>query len=222
MVARIARFSLSSIIMGTKVVIRSMALFEVLLLCVFPATVLAAVGCTLNDPDRDVKRLFPQSTGYKTTFVTIQERGGDELKKKIEEKLGDKLDNIYEAVDVPYAYYTVLKGKKVVGRIHGVNQKGTYGGLQLILATDLAGKVVAFYYQKISSPEAKAFTDKKFTGQFIGLELHDFMRDTLDVKDPTRKSSQDFRATLRGLKKNLVLLNEFMLNSKNETIGNTK
>jgi hypothetical protein len=208
--------------METRVVIRGVVLFEVLLLCIFPATVLAAVGCTLNDPDRDVKRLFPQSTGYRTTFVTIQERGGNELKKKIEERLGDKLDNIYEAVDVPYAYYTVLKGKKIIGRIHGVNQKGTYGGLQLILATDLEGKVVAFYYQKISSPEAKSFTDKKFTNQFVDLKLRDFMSDTLRVKDPTRRSSQDFRATLRGVKKNLILLNAFILNSRSEAEGSAK
>ena len=38
---------------------------------------LAAVGCTLRDPDRDVRRLFPQSTGYKTIFITIKERGGE-------------------------------------------------------------------------------------------------------------------------------------------------
>jgi hypothetical protein len=37
----------------------------------------AAVGCDLNDPDRDVKRLFPGSTGYKTLYVSITKKGGD-------------------------------------------------------------------------------------------------------------------------------------------------
>ena len=120
----------------------------------------AAVGCTLNDPDRDVRRIFPDSTGYRTTFITIQERGGEKLKKKIEEKLEDRLDPVYESADVPYAYYIVLKGKKVIGRIHGVNQKGLYGGMQLILATDLDGKISEFYYQKISSPESAKFRNK--------------------------------------------------------------
>ena len=36
----------------------------------------AAVGCDLNDPDRDVARLFPESTGYKTDYVSIKDRGG--------------------------------------------------------------------------------------------------------------------------------------------------
>jgi len=169
----------------------------------------AAVGCTLNDPDRDVKRLFPQSTGYKTSFITIKEKGAEALKKKIEEKLKDTLEPIYENIDVPYAYYAVLKGKDIIGYIHGVNQKGKYGGMQLIMATDLTGKILNFYYQKMSSPEAKKFMDKSFTNQFIGLTLDDFMKGNLSVKDPSQDSHQDFQATLRGLRKNLILLEEF-------------
>ena len=68
--------------------------------------------------------------------------------KAVEARLGDKLDPVYESVDVPYAFYTVLKGNEVIGLVHGVNQKGTYGGMQVILATDLAGKIVDFYLPK--------------------------------------------------------------------------
>jgi len=39
----------------------------------------AAVGCSLDDPDRDVKRLFPDSSGYKTAFITLKEIGGEAL-----------------------------------------------------------------------------------------------------------------------------------------------
>ena len=169
----------------------------------------AAVGCSLNDPDRDVKKIFPESSGYKTSFVTIKEKGGEALKKKIEEELGDTLEPVYENIDVPYAYYTVLKGRDIIGYIHGVNQKGKYGGMQLIMATDLKGKILNFYYQKMSSPEAGKFMDKSFTNQFIGLTLDDFMKGTLTVKDPSQDSHQDFQATMRGLKKNLILLEEF-------------
>ena len=35
-----------------------------------------AVGCDLNDPDRDVARLFPESTGYKTIYTSILKKGG--------------------------------------------------------------------------------------------------------------------------------------------------
>lgn len=182
---------------------------------------LAAVGCTLNDPDRDIRRVFPTATGYRTDFVTIQELGGEALARDIEEKMGDKLDPVYEALDVPYAFYAVLNGTNVIGRVHGVNQKGKYGGMQLILATDLDDRIVAFYYQKISSPEAKRFRDPGFLGQFKGAMLADFADYRRlpeperaasrigGIKDPTEKSAEDFKATLRGLMKNLILLELF-------------
>jgi len=54
------------------------------------STIYAAVGCTLNDPDRDIRRIFPKSTGYKTEFITVEEKGGPELASEIETKLNDK------------------------------------------------------------------------------------------------------------------------------------
>ena len=180
----------------------------------------AAVGCELNDPDRDIKKAFPQSTGYKTDFVTIAERGGEKLKTEIEKKLGDKFDALYENLDVPYTYYTILKGGDILGYVHGVNQKGLYGGMQLIMATDPEGRILSFYYQKIASPEAKEFRDKSFTDQFAGLTLEDFYKSDepgsriSNIKDPTKNSHEDFRYTLRGLKKNMILLNEFILKGK--------
>ena len=172
----------------------------------------AAVGCTLNDPDRDVKRLFPESTGYRTDFISIKEIGGLILYEEVQKELGDKLDSVYETIDVPYSFYDVLKGKEVIAHIHGINQKGTYGGMQLIIATDLHGKILNFFYQKMSSPEASKFMSKDFISQFIGLTLDDFMKGNLKIADPSQKSHEDFLATLRGLKKNLILLNKLKLN----------
>ncbi len=182
--------------------------------------VYAAVGCTLNNPDRDIKRLFPKATNYKTEFITIKEHGGKALIKEIETKLKDKLEPTYESIGVPYAYYTVLKKKETIGYVHGVNQKGMYGGIQLILATDPNGMIIDFYYQKISSPESKKFRDKKFTKQFKGLTLADFYKHdmTKKIKDPCQNNAKDYIATLRGIKKNLILHDEFKLNNKYDKI----
>jgi len=181
----------------------------------------AAVGCTLNDPDRDIMRIFPEATNYSTDFISIEERGGRPLYLRIEERLGDELDDVYEAPDVAYAYYTVLEGDELIGRVHGVNQKGTFGGMQLILATDPEGVIVDFYYQRLSSPEAVRFTDETFTGQFVGLTLLDLRGGESpdreigrEVVDPSVKSAGDFEATVRGVRKNLILLDEFMLGNR--------
>lgn len=199
----------------------------VLLVSVFVAgfacdVCLAAIGCELNDPDRDIKKLFPQSTGYKTEYFTIKEHGGETLKKEVEDKLGDKLDPLYESLDIPYSYYKVLKGKDLLGYVHGVNQKGIYGILQIFLSTDPEGKIIGCYYQKISSPEAAKFRDKSFTEQFLGLTLADFYASgdpngkVAAIKDPSEQSHDDFKATIRGTKKNFILLDIFILGRKHD------
>jgi len=187
------------------------------------AALYAAVGCDLNDPDRDVKRLFPGSTGFKTLYVSISKKGGDDLLKKIEARLGDTFTGLFETSDVPYTMYEVYKGADLIGYIHGVNQKGTYGGLQVFLALDLKGVIMGFYYQKLTSKAAKAFRDPAFGGQFLGLSLEDFYKyDVVSgkeepsgpisrIKNPDPAAEKDFRATLRAAKKNLILVDEFLL-----------
>ncbi len=186
----------------------------------------AAVGCDLNDPDRDVKRLFPESTGYKTLYVSIAKKGGDELLRGIEARLGDRFTGLYETADVPYTMYEIYKGSDLIGFIHGVNQKGTYGGLQVFLALDTAGVIRGFYFQKLTSRAAKAFRALSFGEQFLGLSLEDFYRYDVAsgredppgpvsrIKNPDPASEADFRATLRATKKNLVLVDEFLLGNR--------
>lgn len=185
----------------------------------------AAVGCDLNDPDRDVKRLFPGSTGYKTLYVSISKKGGDDLLKKIEARLGDPFTGLFETADVPYTMYQVFKGPDLIGFIHGVNQKGTYGGLQVFLALDLKGVIRAFYFQKLTSRAGKAFRDPAFGSQFVGLSLEDFYKyDVVSgreqppgpisrIKNPDPAAEKDFRAALRATKKNLILADEFLLDN---------
>jgi hypothetical protein len=115
------------------------------------SSLFAAVGCDLNDPDKDVKRLFPGSTGYKTEYVSISQKGGDSLLARIEQRLGDRFQGLFETGDVPYTMYRVFRKKELAGYIHGVNQKGTYGGIQVFLALDTAGVIKTLYFQKLTS-----------------------------------------------------------------------
>jgi hypothetical protein len=177
----------------------------------------AAVGCDLNDPDRDVKRLFPTSTGYKTDYRSL---AGEKQLSEIEKRLGDKFTGLYETIDVPYTIYTIFKGKEIAGYIHGINQKGQYGGLQVFLAYAPDGKIADFYYQKLTSREAEKFRSKEFAAQFKGLSLVDFS--AYDPKNhggaPKQISGEgdDFFATLRAVKKNLILMDIFVFDNKGD------
>ena len=179
----------------------------------------AAVGCDLNDPDRDVSRLFPESSGYKTIYDSVQQRGGEKLLSEIEAKLGDKFHGLYETIDNPYTIYEIYANKKKIGYIHGVNQKGQFGGIQVFLALDLDGRIKAFYIQKMTSQYARKLRDASFGKQFIGLSLKDFEQyDVIsgkasgkvsEIKNPAPEAEADFRAALRATKKNLILMQEF-------------
>jgi len=190
-------------------------LFAFMLLSGISEVAFAAVGCDLNDPDRDVKRLFPSSTGYRTAYLSVDKQGGETLLRQIEERLGDKFSGQYETIDVPYTVYTVLMGKEIIGYIHGVNQRGQYGGLQVFLALDAKGKITDFYYQRLTSKEAAAMRSQEFASQFRELSITDFV-----PYNPVTRSgipgaikqseSNDFFATLRAVKKNLILMDVFI------------
>jgi len=179
-----------------------------------------AVGCELNEPDRDVKRLFPGSTGYKTVSLEIQKVGGNQLLAKIEAKLRDKLHGLYESIDVPYTLYEIYKNKKKIGYIHGVTQKGRFGGINIFLVLDLDERIKTFYIQKMSGEYAGKFRDAEFAKQFIGLTLADFEQyDVITgkgtgkgsgINNPAPEAANDFKYILRGTKKNLILVNEFV------------
>lgn len=192
-----------------------------------PAKLLfAAVGCDLNDPDRDVARLFPGSTGYKTNYVSIDQKGGTALLAQVEDRLGDKFQGLFETIDVPYTLYEVFKGKEKIGYIHGVNEKGQYGGIQVFLVLDLDGVIKNLYFQKLTSRYGKELRDPKFGEQFAGLTLKDFYNYDVrtgktsgpsaveKIKNPVPEAEPDFRAALRGCKKNLILVDEFILGNK--------
>ncbi len=186
----------------------------------------AAVGCDLNDPDKDVARLFPGSTGYKTLYVSIDKKGGEPLLKEIEKRLGDKFQGLFETADVPYTIYEVLKDKEKIGYIHGVNQKGIYGGIQVFLVLDMEGTIRSFYFQKLTSKAAKELRSPEFGKQFERLNLKDFYPyDVVSgkstppgnvdkIRNPAPDAETDFKASLRAAKKNLILMDEFVFNNK--------
>jgi len=203
---------------------KKIIIFAIMLILAAPR-LYAAVGCDLNDPDRDVKRLFPGSTGFKTIYVSIDRKGGQPMLQRIEKRLGDSFHGLYETIDVPYTLYEIYRGKEKIGYIHGVNQKGQYGGIQVFLSLDLKGVIRSLYFQKLTNREAALLRSPAFGSQFTGLTLDSFngydvkTRKTTQgpvagIRNPAAGAEQDFRATLRAVKKNLILMDEFVFGNR--------
>lgn len=184
---------------------------------------LAAVNCELNNPANDVARLFPTSTSFKTTYFSFAQRGGAPLLRKVESRLGG-FPALYVPLDVPYTLYEIYKGEKKVGYIHGVNQKGQFGVIEVFVSLDMNGTIKAFYIQRIAGQWARKFTSRQFGKQFVDLTLKDFEQyDTVNCKgsgkvvsinNPAPEAATDFFGLLRAVKKNLVLMDEFIYSNE--------
>ena len=199
---------------------RRTTFFLLISFLLLPVALWGATGCDLNAPDRDVPRMVPESTRYTAKYIALKP---DELGRVVT-RLDERFRMLYDPLDVPYTLYEIYAGNKQTGYIHGVNQKGQYGGIQVFVALDLEGKVTAFYIQKMTGVAAAKFRDAAFGKQFLGISLKDF--DTYDpvtgkgsgkiarIHNPAPEMETDFYGVLRALKKNLVLMDAFVYSAK--------
>ena len=201
-------------------VCRAGALVALLLVCAAaPVPSFAATGCDLHNPDRDVPRIFPGSTRYVAKYRSPTPT---EL-VAIVAQLDERFRAIYDPLSVPYTIYEIYRGDEKVGYIHGVNQKGQFGGLQVFVALDLAGTVRSFYIQKMVGRSVAKFRDGQFGKEFIGISLKDFQKydpvagkgsgPLAAIRNPASDMETDFYGVLRALKKNLVLMDVFVFSA---------
>src|ERR1051326_6364294 len=189
---------------------------------------LGAIGCTLSNPAEDLKYLYPEMTTYKEELNEFPKlKDGAELFKGLRARLGSDLDPIYETYETPYTVYSVFKGAEKIGVVHGVNVPGKGGVIQVFLATDpKTAEIKNLFFQRLESPAARQLRSKEFRAQFAGLTLADFYKhDYYAAADPGAKADKvaaikppaldaggrpDYEAALRGLRKNLILLDCFV------------
>lgn len=191
-----------------------------LTLGLWPRGAQAAVGCSLNDPDEDIQRFFPEMTSYRVHFVTLKKQNPDGT-AALERGLGTPLDPVFETADVPYSLYVVEGPQTRLGYVLGSNNRGAHGSIQVIAALDAQGQLLEVYLQKIRSPEASQFRSEAFLDALAEHSLEDFstqascyrdgLCDAALVADPSEgRATEDYHSILRGLAK-LHWLQELLL-----------
>jgi hypothetical protein len=200
-----------------------------------PSLSAAAVGCTLSNPARDLKSLYPEMTSYREDVKELPKLPqGRELYEALQARVGGDLDPVYEAFDTPYTLYSVFKGEERLGYVHGVNVPGRGGVIQVFVSADPATAAIGrLFFQRLESPGGAALRAKATREQFAGLSLADFYKhDYYAVVEPANVSDRvgqlkppaelpeaarpDWDATLRGLRKNLILLDIFAFDRRHE------
>src|SRR5690349_18028824 len=207
---------------------KSLFALALLAAAILPQNALGAIGCTLTNPAEDLKYLYPDMTTYKEDLNEFPRmKGGAELFKGLRARLGADLDPIYETYETPYTVYSVFKGQAKIGVVHGVNVPGRGGVIQVFLAADPAtAEIKRLFFQRLESPAARQLKSKEFLAQFSGLTLADFYKhDYYAVAEPGAKADRlaavkapvldaasrpDYDAALRGVRKNLILLDYFV------------
>jgi hypothetical protein len=193
-----------------------------------------AIGCTLSNPAQDLKYLYPEMTTYKEELNEFPRvKDGATLFKALQARLGSDLDPIYETYETPYTVYTVFKGSAKIGIVHGVNVPGKGGVIQVFLSLDpQTAAIRSFFFQRLESPAARGLRAKEFRAQFDALTLADFYKhDYYGTTEPGAKADRiaaikppaldasgrpDYDATLRGIRKNLILLDFFVYGQRFE------
>ncbi len=193
-----------------------------------------AIGCTLSNPAEDLKYLFPDMTSYKEDLKEFPKLADGKAQfQALRERLGSDLDPIYETYETPYTIYYVFKNSKKIGLVHGVNVPGKGGVIQVFLSVDPASaQVKKFFFQRLESSAADQLRSKEFRNQFDGVSLADFYKHDYYVAAKSKTSvdkiakitppkidpsgRQDYDATIRGIRKNLLLLDFFVYDRKFE------
>lgn len=205
-----------------------------ILLGAFPAATWGAIGCTLSNPARDLKALYPAMTSYREDVKELTALPkGKAMYVLLKQRVGG-LDPVYEAYETPYSLYSVFEGDKQIGTVHGVNVPGRGGVIQVFVAVDPAtAAITRMFFQRLESPGSKALRAKPVLEQFKGLTLADFYKhDYFAEADPgnagdkvarllppadlAAEARPDWDATLRGLRKNLILLDIFAFDMRHE------
>jgi hypothetical protein len=195
----------------------------------------AAIGCTLSNPARDLKSLFPEMTSYREDVKELPKLPrGDELYQALKERVSGDLDPVYEAFETPYTLYSVFRDEALLGYVHGVNVPGRGGVIQVFVSADPTNAVIRrMFYQRLESLGGAALRAKATREQFAGLSLADFYKhDYYAAADPANASDKvgrlqapaglpeaaktDWEATLRGLRKSLILLDLFAFDRRHE------
>lgn len=195
----------------------------------------AAIGCTLSNPARDLKTLFPAMTSYREDVKELGKMPrGREAYEALKDRLGGDIDPVYEAFETPYTLYSVFQGESKIGYVHGVNVPGRGGVIQIFLVSDPETAVIGrMFYQRLESPGGAALRNPATMAQFTGLSLADFYKhDYFAAADPENEADKvgrlappsglpevartDWAATLRGVRKNLILLDIFVFDRRHE------
>lgn len=106
-----------------------------------PATAAPQALCSLRDPVRQIKQLFPESDGYQSIVGTI----GNETRKEVARHLPFRLH--FNELG-RHTLYVALKGNHPLGLVHVRSEAGAWGIVEIAWSLDMELRVLGYEFQR--------------------------------------------------------------------------
>jgi hypothetical protein len=155
--------------------------------------------CPWRQPEADLKAFFPEATGYRAETRILSG-----LRLELAERLGRTPTGDENALRL----YRVYRDTAPVGTILTRRAKGSYGAIELVLATDTNRIVRAMRLQRLREPESIAgvLQDARWQSSFVGKTSQDVCQVGRDIGSVPTEALNSAQAVSDGIRSLLVLL----------------
>lgn len=163
--------------------------------------------CVWRNPERTMKKLFPDAEGYLTVEADISE----EQRKEIESRMGFEL---LPGQQDRFLYFTMTdEDGAEIGTVIAASQKGQYGAIEFIFGLDTKMVIRDLYVQRARERD-RNFKKREFLDLFVGRTLSEV--DELPLLY-TGEETPGTKAVIQGLQKELISYDVVVLkNSRDE------
>lgn len=133
----------------------------ILILAALCSTVHAQAFCALRDPNRQLYRLFPRATSYRSIVRTI----GTDAREVVGERLpfGLHFNELGR-----HTLYVPMRGDEILGLVHVRSEAGRWGLIEVAWALDLDLNVMDFRFQRCRDRQRAALEDPAIKAKLAG------------------------------------------------------
>ncbi len=158
--------------------------------------ILFAGVCIWRDPDKDIKKIFPQATGYKS----VVRRYNKKEKEIIEKLINKELD----PDETEFTFYLIFMNKKRIGTVLTHTEKGQYGAIEVVIGLDSLNRVQKVLIQRDREIKSKELRSENFLNQFKGKSFKDTIEINKTIK-PIKGAEKASKSIAFSVKKMLII-----------------
>lgn len=152
--------------------------------------------CIWRNPDKDIKKIFPKATSYKSIIRRYNKRQKEIIERLIKKEL--------DPDETEFTFYHIYMNKKKIGSVLTHTEKGQYGAIEVVIGLDSLNRVQKVLIQRDREIKSKELRDENFLNQFIGKSYKDTIEINKTIK-PVKGAEKASEAVSFSVKKMLIV-----------------